>query len=111
MDSRPATTIILGAGFSRVAGLPLAKDLFAAEVLIPSQAAERRFAAVLGSWRAWEAEHPGSGPEEFLTEVYRSNKIGPVPWPWATEFVAAMLATPLPHDRGAYQARYAGRVT
>jgi hypothetical protein len=54
---------------------------------------------------------PGPWTEQFLTEIYRSPKIGPVPWSWATEMVAAILATPLPHDRGAHQTRYAGRVT
>ena len=55
--------------------------------------------------------HGEDGPEQFLTEVYRSPKIGPVPWSWATEMVAAVLATPLRHDRGPFQTRYAGRIT
>ena len=107
----PPTAVILGAGFSYVAGLPLAKDLFDCEFFIPSKAAEDRFETVLQNWRAWQSTHPEHGPEQFLTEIYRSPKIGAVPWPWATEMVAAVLATPLPHDRGAYQARYAGRIT
>ncbi len=111
MESRLLTAVILGAGFSSIAGLPLAKDLFDSEVFVPSRAAERRFNAVLHSWRAWQALHPGDGPEQFLTSIYRSDKIGPVPWSWATELVAAVLATPLPHDRGTYQSRYAGRIT
>jgi hypothetical protein len=105
------TAVILGAGFSYIAGLPLAKDLFDSEFFLPSNAAERRFAAVLKSWRAWQSMHPEHGPEQFLTGIYRSPKIGPVPWSWATEMVAAILATPLPHDRGPYQTRYAGRIT
>jgi hypothetical protein len=48
----PPTVIILGAGFSHVAGLPLAKDLFDAEMFTSSKAAERRFSAVLQNWRA-----------------------------------------------------------
>jgi hypothetical protein len=103
--------VILGAGFSYVAGLPLAKDLFDADILAPSKAARKRFEAVLQSWRAWRSIHPEHAPEQFLTEIFRCPKIGPVPWPWAVEMVAAVLATPLPHDRGAYQARYAGRIT
>src|SRR5580704_11720604 len=105
------TAVILGAGFSYVAGLPFAKDLFDCEFFIPSKAAEQRFAAVLQSWRAWQSMHGEHGPEQFLTEIYRSPKIGPVPWSWATEMVAAVLATPLRHDRGPFQTRYAGRIT
>jgi len=104
------TGVILGAGFSYVAGLPLAKDLFDSEFLVPSKAAEQRFEAVLQGWRAWQSLHPEHGPEQFLTDVYRSPKIT-LPWPWVTEVVAAVLATPLPRDRGAYQTRYAGRIT
>jgi hypothetical protein len=107
----PATALILGAGFSFVAGLPLAKDLFDGEYFVPSKAAEKRYEAVLQSWRAWRSIRPDQGPEEFLTEIYQSPKIGPVPWSWATEMVAAILATPLPHDRGPYQIRYANRIT
>jgi hypothetical protein len=106
-----STTLILGAGFSFVAGLPLAKDLFNCEFFVPSKAAERRYEAVLQSWREWRSRRPDQGPEQFLTEIYQSPKIGPVPWSWATEMVAAILATPLPHDRGPYQLRYANRIT
>ena len=111
MTALSPTGVILGAGFSYVAGLPLAKDLFDCEFYVPSEAAERRFAAVLQSWRAWQSMHREHGPEQFLTEIYRSPKIGPVPWSWATEMVASILATPLPHDRGPFQIRYAGRIT
>src|SRR5260370_29990390 len=107
MDSRSATAIILGAGFSYVAGLPLAKDLFASDVFIPSEASRRRFSAVLQSLQAWETANPGSGPEQFLTQIYRSDKIRPVPWPWATEFVAAVVAAPPPHYPRAHQTRHA----
>jgi hypothetical protein len=105
------TAVILGAGFSHVAGLPLAKDLFDSEFFVISKAAKRRFTRVIQSWRAWRSMHPEHGPEQFLTEIYRNPKISSVPWPLANEFVAAVLATPLPRDRGAYQVRYAGRVT
>ena len=111
MPIESPTVIILGAGFSYVAGLPLAKDLFDAEMFAPSKAAERRFSAVLQSWRAWQSTHPGHGPEQFLTEIYHSPMIGAVPWVWAVETVATALATPLPRDRGTYQTRYAGRIT
>ena len=111
MTALSPTGVILGAGFSYVAGLPLARDLFDREFYLPSQAAKRRFAAVLQSWRAWQSMHQEHGPEQFLTKIYRSPKIGPIPWSWATEMVGAILATPLPHDRGPFQTRYAGSIT
>lgn len=111
MTTCSPTAVILGAGFSHVAGLPLAKDLLNSEFFVTSKAAQRRFITVLQSWRAWRSMHPEQGPEQFLTEIYRNPKMSSVPWPWANEFVAAVLATPLPHDRGAYQARYAGKIT
>jgi len=106
-----STALILGAGFSHVAGHPLAKDLFDSGSAIPSLEAKRRYEVVLRGWRAWKAIHPSQGPEQFLTELYRAAVLGPIPWAWAAEFVAAILATPLPHDRGAHQARYGGRIT
>ncbi len=106
-----STAVILGAGFSRSAGLPLAKDLFDFDIFAGSRAAERRFNVVLNAWRDWRASEPGQGPEQFLTKLYQTPRIGPVPWPWAVEYVAAVLATPLPQDRGAYSPRYAARIT
>ena len=73
------TALILGAGFSHVAGLPLAKDLFDSEFLIPSRAANRRYEAVLREWRAWKLTHPAQGPELFLSELYRTGTRGPGP--------------------------------
>lgn len=106
-----STAVILGAGFSHVAGLPLAKSIFDSELLIPSQRAGRRYDAVLQEWMTWKSAHPSRGPEEFLTELYSATTPTQVPWAWAAELVAAILATPLPHDRGPYQLRYAGRIT
>jgi hypothetical protein len=103
--------LILGAGFSHVAGHPLAKDLFDSEFVVPSREAKRRYEVVLRGWQAWKSINPGQGPEQFLTELYRAAALGPIPWAWAAELVAAILATPLPHDRRAHQARYGGRIT
>jgi hypothetical protein len=79
--------------------------------LIPSREAKRRYEAVLREWQAWKSVHPARGPEQFLSELYRTATRGPVPCAWAAELVAAILATPLSHDRGPYQARYGGRIT
>jgi hypothetical protein len=104
------TAVIVGAGFSYVAGLPLAQDLFAGDVFASSRAAGVRYQRVLRAWEAWSATHDG-GPEQFLSEVYRTDPNGRVPWLWAAEFVAAVLATPRAQDQGAFQFRYAGRIT
>ena len=63
-----STAVILGAGFSHVAGLPLANDLFNSDVLVTSKAAERRYTAVLDGWQTWKSTHRDQGPEQFLTD-------------------------------------------
>jgi hypothetical protein len=117
------TSVILGAGFSYVAGLPLAKDLITARVFIPSGSFEKRRASVLQAWEEWREKNPDGGSEQFLSELYKfnqlsplelykSNQISPVPWQWAVELIAAVLATPIPADFPVnYNPRYSGRIT
>jgi len=55
---------ILGAGYSHVAGAPLARDLFATRnVAIPSEAAARRFRTVWKDYEAWLPENPSRDAE------------------------------------------------
>jgi hypothetical protein len=105
-----SVSVILGAGFSYVAGLPLAKDLLNSEALITSKKAEERFKKVWDEWNRWSSEHPDKTSEQFLTAVYNGD-IENVPWSWAVELIAVTLACPLTHDIGAFNLRYAGRVT
>lgn len=105
------TAVILGAGFSHNAGLPLAKNLFNSEFFVPSQGAKERFDAVFRDWYNWKSIHNDRGPEQFLTELYNGIAPALIPWAWAVELIAAVLASPLPQDRGPYGMRYAGRIT
>jgi hypothetical protein len=102
--------VIVGAGFSYVAGLPLTKDLFDSDLFAASTGAARRHRTVEDEWRVWKAEHMESGPEQFLDTIY-SQLLGTIDWSSAVEYVAATLATPLRRDRGAQNLRYAGRIT
>jgi hypothetical protein len=86
---------VLGAGFSHVAGLPLAKDLLAGHVYVPSKAAAGRWAAVLEDFERWKDRHPGEGPEQYLGHLYRASwGREAVLWPSAVELVVATVATP-----------------
>lgn len=106
------TAIVLGAGFSFVAGLPLARDLLDSSVYVASRSADRRFGAVWRSWENFLGSHPDHGPEQFLTELYRQLPNSGVPWEWAVELVAATLATPRGRDvRVVRNVRYSGRIT
>jgi len=105
------TALILGAGFSWVAGLPLANQLFDGEVLITSRRSEENFEEVINSWNDWKKGNPFKGAEQFISEVYLSPMSQIISWTLLVEYLTARLATPLKHDRGAYELRYAGRIT
>jgi len=132
---------ILGAGYSHVAGLPLAKDLLATEAVPLSDAAAGRFRAVWDDFAAWRQFNPSREAEEYLTELYHAprSQTWPtrrtpisnlesddlpllraagiritrtrVPFSWATELIAAVIATPRGPDRAPTSWRYAPRVT
>jgi hypothetical protein len=62
--------LILGAGFLKAAGSPLAAELFDIEPFGGAQWRNRLIDRVLVAWDRWSQEHDG-GPEAFVTEVYR----------------------------------------
>jgi hypothetical protein len=101
--------LILGAGFSASAGLPLAAKLLDSDVYAASHSAEQRFEAVWAAWRRWHADHPDRGPEQFLQALYERHVPAGPPWAWAAELVAAVLATPRGDDWPVI--RYAARIT
>jgi hypothetical protein len=104
--------LILGAGFSAAAGLPLAADLLDSDVYAGSASARRRFDAVWAAWSRWHEANPQSGPEQFLQAVYEGRVPTGPPWAWAAELVGAVLATPRGGDWPIIQnPRYAGRIT
>lgn len=96
--------VILGAGWSRVAGLPLAKELMSARYLVLSMAAEDRLVQVRRRWESWRVDNPGD-PEVFFGEAYNSAVSG-IPWGWVVEYVRTVLAVP-PNWSGAHNPRYA----
>jgi hypothetical protein len=108
----PETVAILGAGFSYVVGLPLAKDLLNAPSFVFSRASGQRFAAVDQAWVKWQSEHPGAGPEQFLGDIYARRRTSLMPWEWAVELVGTVLASPRGDDiPSVHNPRYAGRIT
>src|SRR5438046_613116 len=99
---------ILGAGYSHVAGAPLAKDLFATrDVAVSSEAAARRFQTVWNDYEAWLSANPARNAEEYLADLLKHGLSFPnfpvparviPPFQWAVELLGAVLSTPLPSD-------------
>ncbi len=95
--------MFLGAGFSALAGLPLASELMTPVEFAHSRKAARTQEAVLGAWDEWRIAHPGLAAEEFITEVYESDGVSAAAlWPLLLRFIAYRLANPLtrfyPHE-------------
>ncbi len=104
MTGRPKAAVILGAGWSRVAGLPLARDLISGPVAASSAEAEKRLLTVPRAYETWLSKNPTGNSEAFLRHCYDHKPqtlIGMdrktldfVPWPWAAEYLQAHLAPP-----------------
>jgi hypothetical protein len=108
--TRPKAVVILGAGWSFVAGLPLAKDLISLPLDVSSKKAVGRSKRVLAAFARWSTENPDSHTELFLRECYRGAVS--VPWPLVAEFIQAKLGNPHPADRrGQVDLRYGQRIT
>lgn len=114
---RPATAVILGAGFSHAAGLPLARNLFDSDVLITSKETERRFERVWDAWDQYRSSFPEHGAELFLSALYEKS-LEPESfrdrglWHAAVQLVGAALGTPRGTDYSVRQnPRYSGRIT
>ena len=88
------TSLILGAGFSCVAGLPLAKDLFntSESPKAFSKTAVRRNEKVLHAWRNWSRQTGSLDAEIWLRELYlnEDNDSG-ITFQDAVEFAVARL--------------------
>jgi len=106
-------TIFLGAGFSRIAGLPLTSELFKSDIYAPSPSALSRIEKVLGTWEKWHKENPEENAEQFIGHIFDLSKSSssPIHWKWVVEVIAASIATPRGPDAGSYNRRYAGRIT
>lgn len=70
------TALILGAGFSRSAGLPLTRDLFNSRELPPSKSEQDRIGLeeVAEAHDFWKASHPNESAEVWLKGIFESGK-------------------------------------
>ena len=95
--------ILLGAGFSHAAGLPLAANLFSAGALPRAQTplTERRHREVMSAYVAWAGGQKNPRAEEWLKELYTERRnpnqraIQGATWGDALRFLLSRL-TPLP---------------
>jgi SIR2-like domain len=92
---KKSVACLLGAGYSYVARVPLAKDLLKPNyVLALSERSSRRFEAVLQHYGDWQRHHPTEYPEQYLGLLYE-GLLGPnaPKWQWAVEYVGAVIAS------------------
>ena len=102
---------IVGAGFSYVAGLPLARDLFISSVAATSAGAAKRFHAVRQVYLQRQDDNPARNPGEYLLDLYNNILVRPSPpFSWAVELIAASLATPRGTDVRTTNPRYGVRI-
>ncbi|MCH7499220.1 MAG: SIR2 family protein [Nitrospinae bacterium] len=81
-------TFFLGAGFSYVGGVPLARHLFEEEPQVDRINRSRLIDRVLTKWNIWSKKHGGM-PEEYLSELKRS---GTTEWIDAVWYVSLVIA-------------------
>ena len=92
---RNSIACFLGAGFSFVAGVPLARELFEQDwVITMSERSRKRFVAVQDHYDVWRDAHPTEHPEQYMAQVYNRNA-GPNPprWEWIVEYIGAVIAS------------------
>ena len=65
---RPNCVLILGAGWSAAAGLPLANELFAR-----SAGLSERDSKVIDAYEEWQQAHPDSSSEQFVAYAYEGG--------------------------------------
>lgn len=87
-NQAPATVVFLGAGFSCLAGVPLAGTLFDEEPVVDRAIRRRLVHAVQARWLRWH-EATGGSPEEHLAELQAE---GGIPWVEAVRYVGLVIA-------------------
>jgi len=92
---RPEICCLLGAGFSRIAGAPLASELFEhGPPQITSAAALGEFRRVHEAYQEWRTVNRDAHAEKFLDDVHTGHLgAGAVGWPAVVRYVQARLAT------------------
>ena len=107
--TKPKAALILGAGWSFAAGLPLTKDLFKVNLSAASKTSEDRLRRVAEAYDTWATATKPANGELFLEVVHREETL---PWAWAVEYVSTVLANPVRGDTSANQnLRYSQRLT
>lgn len=111
--------LILGAGFSVAAGLPLTSELMDGEVWRTSLGLERRVDVVLNAWLEWSALH-GKDVPAFLHAAFRGQVTDPtvgllpdarLPWRWVAQYLAIRLSEHTTGARGGGSPQYYERIT
>jgi len=80
--------IFLGAGFSSVAGVPLAAELFREEPEVDRITRQRLVRAVQARWLSWH-KRTGGAPEEYLAQLEAE---GGAPWHEAVWYASLVIA-------------------
>lgn len=108
----PLTALILGAGFSHAAGMPLTRDLLSGDTYVPSKTASKKWSSLLDDYEAWFHKNPGKGVEQYLAELY-SIEFGyrAELWSVAVHLITATLGTPRHGESVAGRARYSSMIT
>ena len=96
--------VLLGAGWSRVAGRPLVCELFEDVPFAASADSQRLHTRVHEEWRRWRDQHTDAFAEEFLSAM-----MGTSLWPYVIRYVGARLAEP-DQVRLANELRYGERL-
>lgn len=105
-----AATCFVGAGYSFVAGLSLAKDLLSSNVAGFSKRARRSFSEVWSDFEQWQSENPAGYTEQYLLELYTQKRWWGKPhFAQAVELIGAVLATAQYND--SLITRYGVRIT
>ena len=69
--------LLMGAGFAKAAGSPLADELFDQAPIGGSQERDSQVNLVQSQWYEWQKEHPSEGAEAFITHIYRNSAMIP----------------------------------
>jgi hypothetical protein len=104
------TVVILGAGFSRVAGLPLTNNLFDCGNILPPvthPSMTDDYIQVIDAYKRWRAANQNESAEVWMNELYSGREMGFVRLKYGTDwwhvvrFVLARLVDDTPESRNA----------
>ena len=92
--SQKSIVCFLGAGFSYVAGVPLARDLFSFRPSVASRASKDRFLAVLNHYGEWKKVNTDLHAEQYLSCLFLGSAgVNAPKWKSAVEYIGAVIAS------------------